>query len=649
MRLTKIKNLLLLCVILLGLIPLKIHADNQFPTIRVLLPASNPAPGTDPRVAISGAAISDPETANIEDYFHWQSDAQGYSTVNFYYSIDFPTYITNLPGLIQCFTDSAATWTNVPTAKLNVNIVSGKDYGWYDNPTLYDAPWIYDNDNVISFSYDAEIEGFNDSYHIGITFITWDSGDIDGDGDTNELLDCDIILNASEFDEGGHFIWTVGSMDYDNNELDIQSVVTHEMGHTFGIAHPTTQPVSVSGDCPTMYAYIEPAFDDNLEMRTLEEYDIMCVSFLYPNLDDGNDLWEDADMITASEEGVEYNDLSIIPGDYDWYKIELDQYDTVKIRVGVFNSNILQHNIKLYLTLTPSIFNPSNSNDTHNVEIYGYEVTDPVINDKLEWKSGHRMDQYQLVYAHTVMIPGVYYILAKGYYDTSETEYMITAYKSNDGDGIETDDNAEEEIPAGDGLPDYWEIANGLDPTNINDIYEDLDNDGLSTIMELDNTSTDHLNPDTDNDGMTDGWEYYNALNPLTDDSSLDADNDGMTNLEEFIAGTDPQDSESVIAVKDIYIYAVETGFGYTSGMQISWENMMEFSFKIYYSSSPDGPFQLMTEFEPGNEFETGLNGDCFTDLGYPEPPDPEAGSIRSNPLSSEVEARYYRIHKKTD
>lgn len=51
------------------------------------------------------------------------------------------------------------------------------------------------------------------------------------------------------------------------------------------------------------------------------------------------------------------------------------------------------------------------------------------------------------------------------------------------------------------------------------------------------------LNPnsaDTDGDGMPDGWEVTNGLAPNADDSRVDQDQDGLTNLEEYQGMTDP-------------------------------------------------------------------------------------------------------------
>jgi hypothetical protein len=58
---------------------------------------------------------------------------------------------------------------------------------------------------------------------------------------------------------------------------------------------------------------------------------------------------------------------------------------------------------------------------------------------------------------------------------------------------------------------------------------------------------------DTDHDGLPDYWEIANGLDPSNpSDALMDPDDDGQTNLQEFLAGTNPRDKASVLRISSI-------------------------------------------------------------------------------------------------
>ncbi len=112
-----------------------------------------------------------------------------------------------------------------------------------------------------------------------------------------------------------------------------------------------------------------------------------------------------------------------------------------------------------------------------------------------------------------------------------------------------------------DGMPDGWEVDNGLDP-QTNDAALDPDGDSLTNLQEYE-TGTDPQDSDSDDDGMPDGWEVDNGLNPLPNDA--DADNDRHSNYKELVAGTDPTNPEDVLKMVDI------SRNGTNSGVNVTW------------------------------------------------------------------------------
>jgi hypothetical protein len=84
------------------------------------------------------------------------------------------------------------------------------------------------------------------------------------------------------------------------------------------------------------------------------------------------------------------------------------------------------------------------------------------------------------------------------------------------------------------------------------DEFVDSDGDGLADIIEKTLTHTNPNEPDTDHDGLPDGWEVANGLDPNDSNgvngASGDPDGDGYTNMQEYLGGSNPRLTGSVPA-----------------------------------------------------------------------------------------------------
>jgi len=81
-------------------------------------------------------------------------------------------------------------------------------------------------------------------------------------------------------------------------------------------------------------------------------------------------------------------------------------------------------------------------------------------------------------------------------------------------------------------------------------------NEPLNWIACAPNPGSRNCLSDSDGDGLPDDWELANGLNPYSaagnDGANGDPDGDHFTNLQEFLAGTDPHNAQSYLKIDSI-------------------------------------------------------------------------------------------------
>ncbi len=142
-----------------------------------------------------------------------------------------------------------------------------------------------------------------------------------------------------------------------------------------------------------------------------------------------------------------------------------------------------------------------------------------------------------------------------------------------------------------DGLSDGEEVhihgTDPGDPDSDNDGYADADEltenqsdplDGASVPLDNDRDGTSDINdPDDDNDGMPDSWEsQFPALNPLENDADEDPDGDGETNYAEYVAGTNPFEPSS--------IFSAEQLTPEEDGLMLRWRSVPGRTYRVWRS-----------------------------------------------------------------
>ncbi len=90
---------------------------------------------------------------------------------------------------------------------------------------------------------------------------------------------------------------------------------------------------------------------------------------------------------------------------------------------------------------------------------------------------------------------------------------------------------------------------------------------------------------DSDGDGMDDAWEQEHGLVVGLDDSTERRDGSGMTNREQFLAGTDPNDSNSLLAL------TIEPAGDEPGAFDITWPSAPYRWYRVLRAPAPGGPY----------------------------------------------------------
>ena len=176
----------------------------------------------------------------------------------------------------------------------------------------------------------------------------------------------------------------------------------------------------------------------------------------------------------------------------------------------------------------------------------------------------------------------------------------------------------------GDGIPDWWEVAYGLNP-NFNDSAADADGDGLSNLEEFNSGSNPNLQDrpsivglssiflvdtggrsfDTDSDGLPDWWEKLYFNDPRAAEPLADNDGDGQSNAAEFAAGSNPREANSVFRIESLQAVRVTNG----TQVIVRWASFEGMTYSIWTASVVQGRYTAIAAALPATPPVNTFNG----------------------------------------
>lgn len=196
--------------------------------------------------------------------------------------------------------------------------------------------------------------------------------------------------------------------------------------------------------------------------------------------------------------------------------------------------------------------------------------------------------------------------------DNGPTNGFINGYRGLDGDEVDYNANLDRDEfnrlgeLASANLNNSITLASAI-PAEADDVKLVLTAQGIggSERIELSNIlfSTSNNTFDTDEDGMPNEYEIANGLNPNdADDRDTDLDGDGRSNYSEFVAGTNPQDPFSLL---EIVSYTLTD-----TTVSASWSSVPGKTYRFEFSTDLENWTDLGFDFPaneaPATETETG-------------------------------------------
>ncbi|MBP7546710.1 MAG: hypothetical protein KA754_02025 [Corallincola sp.] len=178
----------------------------------------------------------------------------------------------------------------------------------------------------------------------------------------------------------------------------------------------------------------------------------------------------------------------------------------------------------------------------------------------------------------------------------------------------------------GDGLPDNWEVAVGLDPNNDADALLDQDGDGLYALLEFQSLA-DPRKLDTDGDGIPDGWEVTNGLSPLDAADALTLTATGVTYLAMYRteAGLPPPLKPGEVLVQWKAPSAREDGTELAekdiAGFEVRYGSTLEAMTKTLRVENGSATFVVISGLDPGVIYASVLAYDTTGRLSSPSEP----------------------------